>query len=507
MPVYLLALDQGTTSSKALIIDDKGCIIARETREFEQYYPKPGWVEHDPIEIWESQLFAARKAIETANISPADIASVGITNQRETTVVWNRRTGEPLYNAIVWQCRRTSERCTTLTKHGLGEEIQRKTGLVVDAYFSATKVEWILNNVPGARESADNGDLLFGTIDTWLIWKLTNGKMHATDYSNASRTMLYNIRTLEWDKEILGELGIPVSMLPEVRPTSGNFGKVDKRLLGHEVPIFGVAGDQQAALFGQCCFSHGMVKATYGTGSFILMNTGENPVISKTGLLTTIAWGLGDKVCYALEGSTFIAGAVIQWLRDELQIIQNAEESEQLARKVEDTGGVYFVPAFVGLGAPHWDMYARGTIVGLTRGTNRSHITRAALESIAFQVSDMVNAMLQDAKTSLQRLRVDGGASQNNFLMQFQADILGSSVTRPSEFETTALGAAYLAGLGAGVFDSLDALEKLWQLNREFEPEMPTSTSETQKKQWHRAVERSKGWSIKDSSLRLDSDA
>jgi len=494
MKPYILSLDQGTTSSKAIVFNRSGEIVARENREFRQVYPRPGWVEHDPMEIWESQVEAARKAMAKAGLSAEDIAAVGITNQRETTVVWDKNTGKPVYNAIVWQCRRTADTCTRLEREGLDQVVRRKTGLVLDAYFSGTKIRWILNNVPGIKERAGKGDLLFGTIDTWLIWNLTGGKVHVTDYSNASRTMLYNIHTLEWDQELLKALEIPAGMLPDVKPSSADFGMTEKQLFGGEIPVAGVAGDQQAALFGQCCFDPGMAKCTYGTGSFLLMNTGEKAVNSRNGLLTTLAWGLDGKVFYALEGSIFVAGAVIQWLRDEMNLITHAAQSEEFALRVEDTGGVYLVPAFAGLGAPHWDMYARGAIVGMTRGTNKYHITRAALESIAYQTNDVVQAMLADARMDLKGLRVDGGAVDNNFLMQFQADILQARVDRPRVFETTALGAAYLAGLGVGIYSGTDDVRESWRLDRRFAPAMAPETAEKLSKNWEKALERSKSW-------------
>ncbi len=494
MTKYLLSLDQGTTSSRAILFNRNGEIIKQNNKEFTQIYPQPGWVEHDPEEIWESQLEVTRKVIADAGITPEEIAAIGITNQRETTVIWDKNTGKPVYNAIVWQCRRTADTCKRFVGEGWDQTIRRKTGLVLDAYFSGTKVRWILKHIPGAMEKAEKGDLLFGTIDTWLIWKLTGGKVHATDYSNASRTMLYNINTLEWDDEILDYFRVPKSLLPEVCPSSGDFGNTTKDLFGTEIPIAGVAGDQQAALFGQSCFESGMTKCTYGTGAFMLMNTGEKIVKSQNGLLTTIAWGLDGKVTYALEGSAFIAGAVIQWLRDELCIINDASETEEIAQKVDDTGDVYFVPAFVGLGAPHWDMYARGSIVGITRGTNRNHIVRAALEAIAYQTNDIVKAMLADAKMDLKGLRVDGGAVQNNFLIQFQADILQTTVDRPVVFETTALGAAYLAGLGTGYYQSIDDIKQSWQLGKTFKPEMAAENAENLFRRWEKAVEKSKGW-------------
>ncbi len=494
MSEYLLSLDQGTTSSRAILFNRNGEIVRQCSKEFKQIYPQPGWVEHNPKEIWESQLEVTQKVIKDSKISPSKIAGIGITNQRETTIIWDKNTGEPVYNAIVWQCRRTADTCRRFSQQGWDQKIRKKTGLVLDAYFSGTKARWILKHIPGVKEKAKKGKLLFGTIDTWLIWNLTKGKVHATDYSNASRTMLYNINDLTWDDEILNFFRIPESILPEVRPSSGNFGKSAKEFFGVEIPIAGVAGDQQAALFGQSCFSPGMTKCTYGTGSFMLMNTGEKIVKSQTGLLTTIAWGLDEKITYALEGSAFIAGAAIQWLRDEMCIIKDSAQSEEFAAKVKDTGDVYFVPAFVGLGAPHWDMYARGTIVGITRGTNRYHIVRAALEAIAYQTNDIVNAMLADAKMDLKKLRVDGGAVQNNFLLQFQADILQTKVDRPIIFETTALGAAFLAGLGTGFYESTDDIKESWQLGKTFKPQMATENAEKLFKRWEKAVERSKSW-------------
>jgi len=494
MKPYLLSLDQGTTSSKAIIFNRNGVIVARENREFRQIYPRPGWVEHDPMEIWESQISVARQVIQKAGLTAADIAAVGITNQRETTVIWDKNTGKPVYNAIVWQCRRTAETCKRLEREGLDQVVRRKTGLILDAYFSGTKIQWLLKHLPGLQDKAESGNLLFGTMDTWIIWNLTGGEVHVTDYSNASRTMLYNIHTLEWDSDLLNALEIPACMLPEVRPSSADFGMTEKHLFGGEIPVTGVAGDQQAALFGQCCFDPGMGKCTYGTGSFLLMNTGEKAVHSQNGLLTTLAWGLDDKVFYALEGSIFVAGAVIQWLRDEMNLINDAAQSEEYALQVADTGGVYLVPAFAGLGAPHWDMYARGTIIGMTRGTNKYHITRAALESIAYQTNDIVQAMLADARMDLKGLRVDGGAVINNFLMQFQSDILQTPVDRPVVFETTALGAAYLAGLGAGIYTGTDDVRESWRLERRFEPAMAPETAEKLCKSWEKAVEKSKGW-------------
>lgn len=487
-------MDQGTTSSRTIIFDAAGKAVGSLNKEFEQIYPKAGWVEHNPLDIWNSQMETAKTVMANCGIKPDDIAAIGITNQRETTLVWDKNTGEPVYNAIVWQCRRTAPICDELKSKGWADKIRSKTGLVVDAYFSGTKVKWILDNVPGARERAKKGELLFGNVDTWLIWNLTKGKVHVTDYSNASRTMLFNIHKLDWDDEILAELGIPRSMLPAAKPSSFVYGKTDTAVFGAEVPIAGVAGDQQAALFGQACYKPGMAKNTYGTGCFMLMNTGEKAVPSQNGLLTTIAWGLDGKVEYALEGSIFIAGAVIQWLRDELKIIDNAPQSEEYATKVEDTNGVYLVPAFVGLGAPYWDMYARGTIVGLTRGAKREHIIRAALESIAYQTRDVLEAMEKDSGINLQALKVDGGAVKNNFLMQFQSDILGVPVDRPVVNETTALGAAYLAGLAVGYWKSKEEIAQKWNVDRNFQPKMANDKREGLYKGWKKAVERARKW-------------
>ncbi|MBE3589304.1 MAG: glycerol kinase GlpK [Firmicutes bacterium] len=491
---YVLALDQGTTSSRAIVFDRAGSVVAVGQKEFRQIYPKPGWVEHDAAEIWETQLAVAKEAIAKAGISARDIAAVGITNQRETTVVWDRKTGKPVHNAIVWQDRRTAGICDDLKAHGWTEPVRAKTGLVIDAYFSGTKIRWILDNVEGARAKAERGELAFGTVDTWLIWNLTGGRVHATDYSNASRTMIYNIHTLKWDEELLAELRIPAAVLPEVRPSSGVFGETDPALFGAAIPIAGDAGDQQAALFGQACFNPGDSKNTYGTGCFMLMNTGRTPVTSRSGLLTTIAWGIDGRVEYALEGSIFITGAAVQWLRDELRIIDSAADTEALARSVEDTGGVYVVPAFTGLGAPYWDAYARGIIVGITRGTNRAHIARATLESIAYQTRDVLDAMNADADVQTRKLRVDGGAVRNDFLMQFQADILGVPVHRPKVNETTALGAAYLAGLATGVWQSQDQVAENWQMDREFTPSMEGGRRAKLYRGWQRAVERAQRW-------------
>lgn len=491
---YVIALDQGTTSSRAILFDQDGRPVGQVNLEFRQIYPQPGWVEHDPGEIWATQQRAVQDVLARTGITLAEVAAIGITNQRETTVVWDAETGEPVHNAIVWQCRRTASVCDDLTARGWAPRIREKTGLVVDAYFSGTKVKWILDNVPGVREKADQGRLRFGTIDSWLIWKLTGGRVHATDYSNASRTMLFNIHTLAWDEEILAELGIPRSMLPEALPSSHIYGESDPEVLGAAIPIAGVAGDQQAALFGQACFQPGDAKNTYGTGCFLLMNTGRKAVPSESGLLTTIAWGLGDRVEYALEGSIFIGGAAVQWLRDELGFFERSADSEALALSVPDSGGVYVVPAFVGLGAPYWDMYARGTIVGLTRGTGRAHITRATLESIAYQTRDVLGAMEKDAGIRLNRLKVDGGAVANNFLMQFQSDILGVPVDRPKVAETTALGAAYLAGLATGFWRSQAELADKWALDRGFTPTLPAEERERLYAGWRRAVERARGW-------------
>ena len=492
---YIMALDRGTTSSRCIIFDKDGNIIKVAQKEFEQIYPKPGWVEHDAMEIWGSQSGVMREAVDTAGINPEEIAAIGITNQRETTVVWDKKTGKPIYNAIVWQCRRTSEICDQLKEKGLTECIREKTGLIIDAYFSATKVKWILDNVEGARERAEKGELLFGTIDTWLIWKLTGGRVHVTDYSNASRTMMYNINTLEWDKDILKELDIPEIMLPEVKESSCVYGYTDSGLFADiKIPIAGCAGDQQSALFGQNCFEEGTAKNTYGTGCFLLMNTGEKPVKSENGLLTTISWGVDGKVEYALEGSIFMGGASIQWLRDELRMIKSAADSEKYAMRVENTNGVYVVPAFTGLGAPYWDMYARGTIVGLTRGAKKEHLIRATLESIAYQTKDVLEAMQNDSGIELKSLKVDGGASNNNFLMQFQSDILNVKIDRPKIVETTALGAAYLAGLAVGFFKSKEDIKKRWVCDREFEPKMSEEVREKSYKDWKRAVERSLAW-------------
>ena len=489
---YILALDQGTTSSRAILFNESGELLSTAQKEFKQYYPQPGWVEHDPVEIWETQLAVARQAMEKLGICAEDVAAIGITNQRETTILWDKRNGRPVHRAIVWQCRRTAPYCDQLQEQGWTEKIREKTGLLIDAYFSATKIRWILQNVPAAKELAENGNLLFGTIDTWLIWNLTGGQVHATDYSNASRTMLFNIHTLEWDKEILELLEIPESILPEVRPSSGVFGNTLPLLFGAAIPVAGVAGDQQAALFGQACFSPGTAKNTYGTGGFLLMNTGEEPVSSKNGLVTTIAWGLDGKITYALEGSIFVAGAAIQWLRDELKLISSAAETEGLCKEVADTCGVYLVPAFVGLGAPYWDPYARGILTGLTRGANRSHIVRATVESMAYQTYDVLHAMEQDAGIPLAELRVDGGAAANSFLLQFQSDITGVPVLRPSTLETTALGAAYLAGLAVGYWDDLTEIRRNWQVSAAFNPELTQEAAKEKMAGWHHAVKQAR---------------
>ena len=492
---YVLALDQGTTSSRAILFDETGKSIGVAQKEFTQIYPQPGWVEHDPMEIWGTQSGVAREVLEKTGIRPEDVAAIGITNQRETTIVWDRETGKPVYNAIVWQCRRTANICDDLKAKGLEAYIRQTTGLIVDAYFSATKVKWILDNVAGTRARARNGELLFGNVDTWLIWNLTRGKVHVTDYSNASRTLLFNISDLTWDQKILSELDIPTCMLPQVRPSSHVYGHTDEHTFGGAaIPISGDAGDQQAALFGQACFSDGLAKNTYGTGCFMLMNTGEKRVPSKNGLLTTIAWGLDGKVNYALEGSIFVAGAAVQWLRDELRLFDNAAESEAMAMAVPDTNGVYLVPAFVGLGAPYWDMYARGTIVGLTRGANRNHIVRATLEAIAFQVRDIVQAMEDDSGIRLKALKVDGGVVANNFLMQFQSDILGVPVERPALTETTAMGAAFLAGLAVGFWKDKAEIAARCTVDRTFRPAMEADAREKKYKGWKKAVERSRAW-------------
>lgn len=491
---YIMALDQGTTSARCILYDRQGRQVSLAQKEFRQIYPQAGWVEHDPMDIWSTQIGVAQEALLKIDATYENIDAIGITNQRETTVVWDRHTGEPIYNAIVWQCRRTAEFCDGLKAKGLEASFRSKTGLLIDPYFSGTKLRWILDHVEGAWERAKNGDLLFGTIETWLIWKLTDGKVHVTDYSNASRTMMFNIHTLQWDEDILKELEIPACMLPEVRPSSTVYGESSPLLFGGSIPISGAAGDQQAALFGQTCFEKGEAKNTYGTGGFMLVNTGEKPVESRNGLITTIAWGAEDKVQYALEGSVFISGATIQWLRDELKILDNAAESEQMARMVEDTAGAYVVPAFTGLGAPYWDSYARGAIMGLTRGVNKNHIVRAALESMAYQINDLIAAMAEDMGHPLQTFKVDGGASANNFLLEFQANIMNMPVYRPQCIETTSLGAAYLAGLATGYWKNRDDILSNWQIDRVFQPDMNEEKRNELLDGWHKAVHCTFGW-------------
>ncbi len=494
MAKYVMSLDAGTTSNRCIVFNEKGEMCSAAQKEFTQYFPKPGWVEHDPEEIWATQLEVARAAMANLGIAAPEIAAIGITNQRETTIVWDREAGEPVYPAIVWQCRRTSEYCDGLKARGLTETYRKKTGLVIDAYFSGTKIKWILDHVDGARERAAAGKLLFGTVETWLIWKLTKGRVHITDYSNASRTMLFNINTLEWDQEILDELEIPRSMLPEVKPSSCIYGSADPQFFGGPVPLGGAAGDQQAALFGQTCFAPGEAKNTYGTGCFLLMNTGDKPVFSQNGLVTTIAWGLDGKITYALEGSIFVAGAAIQWLRDGLRLIDSSSDSEYMARKVPDANGCYVVPAFTGLGAPHWDQYARGTIVGLTRGVNKYHIIRATLEAMCYQVNDVLEAMRADSGIQLASLKVDGGASANNLLMQIQADISGAPVDRPRCVETTAMGAAYLAGLAAGYWRSKEEVVQNWAIDRSFRPAISQEERARRVKGWNKALQCACGW-------------
>lgn len=498
MAKYIMALDAGTTSNRCILFDERGRMFSVAQREFTQYFPKPGWVEHDADEIWASQLGVAVEAMNMIGASANEIAAIGITNQRETAIVWDKHTGEPVYHAIVWQCRRTAEDCDALKAKGLTEKFKKKTGLVIDAYFSATKIKWILDHVPGARQRAENGDLLFGTVETWLIWKLTKGAVHVTDYSNASRTMLFNINTLEWDDEILAELGIPKCMLPQVRESSCIYGEADPSFLGGAIPIAGAAGDQQAALFGQTCFTAGEAKNTYGTGCFLLMNTGDKPVFSDNGLVTTIAWGLDGRVNYALEGSIFVAGAAVQWLRDEMRLIDSAADSEYMANKVPDAGGCYVVPAFTGLGAPHWDQYARGTIVGITRGVNKYHIIRATLESIAYQVNDVLAAMEADSHMQISSLKVDGGASANDFLMQTQADIVNVPVIRPQCVETTAMGAAYLAGLAVGYWPDKADVIRNWASDRIFEPSIDPADRANRIRGWNKAVKYAYGWAKED---------
>ena len=498
MAKYVMALDAGTTSNRCILFNEKGEMCSVAQKEFTQFFPKPGWVEHDAEEIWSTQLEVAQEAMKNLGVTAADIAAIGITNQRETTIVWDKNTGEPIHHAIVWQCRRTSEYCDSLKEKGLVDKIRSKTGLEIDAYFSGSKVRWLLENVPGARERAEKGELLFGTVETWLIWKLTKGKVHVTDYTNASRTLLFNIQELKWDDEILAELNIPKCMLPEAKPSSCVYGEADASYFGAPIPIGGAAGDQQAALFGQTCFTPGEAKNTYGTGCFLLMNTGEKPVFSKNGLVTTIAWGLDGKVNYALEGSIFVAGAAIQWLRDELRIIDSAPDSEYMAGKVKDTNGCYVVPAFTGLGAPHWDQYARGTIVGITRGVNKCHIVRATLESLAYQTNDVLQAMKADSGINLATLKVDGGASANDLLMQIQSDIINAPVNRPQCVETTAMGAAYLAGLAVGYWSSKEDVIKNWAIDKTFEPSISAEERAAKVAGWNKAVKYSFGWAKED---------
>lgn len=494
MQKYVLSLDSGTTSNRAILFNHSGEIAGTAQQEFEQIYPRPGWVEHSPQAIWETQLKVAREVLEKQKVSPSEIAGIGITNQRETTLIWNRETGEPVYNAIVWQDRRTAGICDELKDRGLEKTFAEKTGLVIDAYFSGTKIKWILDNVEGVREQAEAGKLAFGTVDTWLIWKLTGGKLHITDVTNASRTLLFNIHTLEWDAELMEILGVPKEILPVVRQSSEVYGKTDKSLFGEEISVAGIAGDQQAALFGQMCIEEGMVKNTYGTGCFVVMNTGNTPIASKHKLLTTIAWQVNGKTTYALEGSIFVAGAVVQWLRDQLGIIKTSAEIEELASQVPDSGGVSFVQAFVGLGAPHWDQYASGTIIGLSRGTGKAHIARAALESIALRSMEVIKTMAEDAGIDVPELRVDGGAAVNNLLMQIQADVVNTSVVRPKVTETTALGAAYLAGLATGFWKNMDEVKEQWQVDRKFQPAENREEFRKVVANWKKAVERSKAW-------------
>lgn len=498
MPKYIMALDSGTTSNRCILFNERGEMCSAAQKEFTQYFPKPGWVEHDAGEIWSAQLGVAVEAMSKLGAAAGDIAAIGVTNQRETTIVWDKKTGEPVYHAIVWQCRRTSGYCHSLKAKGLVDAFRAKTGLVIDAYFSGTKLKWILDHVEGARERAGRGELLFGTVDTWLIWKLSKGRIHVTDYSNASRTMLFNINTLEWDEEILSELDIPKCMLPQVKPSSCVYGRTDPRFFGGEIPMGAAAGDQQAALFGQTCFKPGEAKNTYGTGCFMLMNTGEKPVFSKNGLVTTIAWGLEGKVNYALEGSIFVAGAAIQWLRDEMRLIDSSPESEYMAKKVKDTNGCYVVPAFTGLGAPHWDQYARGAILGLTRGVNKYHIIRAALDSLCYQTGDVLRAMKADSGIELAALKVDGGASANNYLMQTQADVINAAVDRPRCLETTAMGAAYLAGLAVGYWKDKEEVIKNWAIDRTFTPEISEQRRREMVGGWNKAVKCSFGWAKED---------
>ena len=498
MPKYVMALDAGTTSNRCILFNERGEMCSVTQKEFTQYFPKPGWVEHDATEIWLTQYAVASEALAKIGDAAEDIAAIGITNQRETTIIWDKNTGEPIHNAIVWQDRRTAEFCDKLVAEGLTEDYRSRTGLIIDPYFSATKIRWLLENVPGAREKAERGDLRFGTVETWLIWKLTGGKVHVTDYSNASRTMLYNIRELKWDETILEHLGIPGSLLPEVKPSSCVYGETTADLFGGAIPIAGAAGDQQAALFGQTCFRPGEAKCTYGTGGFLLMNTGDRPIFSQNGLVTTIAWGLDGKVQYALEGSVFVSGSAIQWLRDEMRVVDSASDSEYFAQKVPDTNGCYVVPAFTGLGAPYWDPYARGAIVGLTRGVNRYHIIRATLESLAYQTCDVLRAMEADSGIPMTALRVDGGASANDLLMQMQADLIDTPVHRPVCVETTALGAAYLAGLAVGYWKSREDIVRNWSVGRIFEPRLSRGERENKLRGWHKAVKSAQGWARED---------
>ena len=498
MSKYIMALDAGTTSNRCILFNEKGEMCSVAQKEFTQYFPQPGWVEHDPLEIWSTQLEVAQNAMINLGITAADIAAIGISNQRETTVVWDKFTGEPVYNAIVWQCRRSSEYCDSLKAKGLTEVFRQKTGLVIDAYFSATKLRWILENVPNARARAEKGELLFGTVDSWLIWKLTGGKVHVSDYSNASRTMLFNINTLKWDEDILRELDIPQNMLPEVKDSSCIYGETLAQFFGTPIPIASAAGDQQAALFGQTCFNAGEAKNTYGTGCFMLMNTGKTPIFSENGLVTTIAWGLNGEVTYALEGSIFVAGAAIQWLRDELKLIDSAVDSEYMAKKVDDTNGCYVVPAFTGLGAPHWDQYARGIIVGLTRGVNKYHLIRATLDSLCYQVNDVLQLMKRESNIEQTSLKVDGGACANNYLMQTQADLIDAPVLRPKCVETTAMGAAYLAGLAVGYWQNKEEVVKNWAIDRVFEANIAKEERAKRIKNWNKAVKCAYGWAKED---------
>ncbi len=507
MSKYIMALDSGTTSNRCIIFDKDGNICEMAQKEFKQYYPKPGWVEHNAEDIWSGQLSVAVEAMAKMGLTASDIAAIGITNQRETTIVWDKNTSQPIYRAIVWQCRRTAGYCDELKRKGLGEKIRQKTGLMPDAYFSAAKIRWILDNVEGAAQKAADGNLMFGTVESWLIYKLSGGKVHVTDYSNASRTMLFNIHTLKWDEELLEIFGIPVSMLPKPVPSSGIYAKTDKRYFGESICIAGAAGDQQAALFGQCCFDAGEAKNTYGTGCFMLMNTGEKPVFSKNGLVTTIAWGLNNSINYALEGSVFVAGAGVQWLRDEMRLIDSAYDSEYMANKVEDTNGCYVVPAFTGLGAPYWDQYARGSISGLTRGVNKYHIIRAMLESVAYQVNDVFNAMEKDSGIGLRSLRADGGGSANNFIMQMQADICAVPVFRPTCIETTAMGAAYLAGLAVGYWKNIDEIRRNWKIEREFKPKLDKTVRLQKIYEWKKAVTKSFGWAKENGEKHIKYDS